>query len=68
LLPPLVGLTPRFRELSQVKFHKILNQAVHLLLVVLQALSIDDVLLLEVAEELPQILEDLLIHLIVVVG
>lgn len=65
LLPPLIRLASRLRELCQVKLHQILYQAVHLFLIIFQSLSIDNVLFLEVTEELSQVLQDLLINLFI---
>ena len=61
--PPEVGVAPVLGELSEVELHEVLDQVVHLLLA-LQLLAADDVLLLQVAQELPQVLQDLLVRLL----
>lgn len=48
-------------ELVQIQLHQILNEVGHLLLVILKLLAIYDVLVLKVLQEIPQVLDSLLI-------
>ena len=66
--PDLIWGAPWLGELSEVQLHQVFNQVVHLFLIILETLSVNNVLLFEVCEELPQVLEDFLIYTLILTG